>query len=34
VLALRVTLTKTNGKWLVFDVTPVDPTSNQHDGGS
>jgi hypothetical protein len=34
VLALRVTLTKTNGKWLVFDVTPVNPTSNQHDGGS
>ena len=34
VLALRVTLTKTNGKWLVFDVTPVNPTSNQHEGGS
>jgi hypothetical protein len=34
VLALRVTLTKTNGKWLVFDVTPVNPTLNQHEGGS
>ena len=34
VLALRVTLTKKSGKWLVFDVTPVNPTSNQHEGGS
>ena len=34
VVALRVTLTKTNGKWLVFDVTPVNPTSDQHGGGS
>jgi hypothetical protein len=32
VLALRVTLTKTNGKWLVFDVTPATPTSDQHQG--
>ena len=34
VLALRVTLTKTNGKWLVFDVTPVTPTSEENEGGS
>ena len=34
VLALRVTLTKTNGKWLVFDVTPVSPTPNENEGGS
>lgn len=34
VLALRVTLTKTNEKWVVFDVTPVSPTSNGDEGGS
>lgn len=33
-LALRVTLTKTNGKWLVFDVTPVTPTAEENEGGS
>ena len=33
VLALRVTLTKTNGKWLVFDVTPANPTPNENQGG-
>jgi hypothetical protein len=25
VLALRVTLTKDGGKWLVVDVTPINP---------
>ncbi len=32
VLALRVTLTKKDGRWLVFDVTPVNPTPNQNQG--
>lgn len=32
VLALRVTLTKKDGSWLVFDVTPINPTSNQNQG--
>jgi hypothetical protein len=28
VLALRVTLSKKDSNWLVFDVTPINPTSN------
>jgi hypothetical protein len=28
VLALRVTLSKKHSNWLVFDVTPINPTSN------
>ena len=34
VLAMRVTLTKKDGKWLVFDVTPINPPSNQNQGSS
>jgi hypothetical protein len=32
VLALRVTLSEKDGNWLVFDVTPINPPSNQHQG--
>lgn len=32
VLALRVTLTKKDDSWLVFDVTPINPTSEQSQG--
>ena len=34
VLALRVTLSKKDGNWLVFDVTPINPPSNQNQGSS
>jgi hypothetical protein len=34
VLALRVTLSKKDGKWLVFDVTPISAESNKHRGNS
>jgi hypothetical protein len=34
VLALRVTLSKKDGNWLVFDVTPINPPSNQNPGNS
>jgi hypothetical protein len=34
VLALRVTLSKKDGNWLVFDVTPINPPSNQNPGTS
>lgn len=34
VLALRVTLTQKDGKWLVFDVTPINPTSTEGQGTS
>jgi hypothetical protein len=34
VLALRVTLSKKDGKWLVFDVTPVSPDSTGDHGTS
>jgi hypothetical protein len=32
VLALRVTLSKKDGNWRVFDVTPINPTPNQSQG--
>ena len=34
VLALRVTLSKRDGKWLVFDVTPIAAESNEDHGSS
>jgi len=34
VLALRVTLSKKDGKWLVFDVTPIKPESPEGQGPS
>jgi len=34
VLALRVTLSEKDGNWLVFDVTPINPPSNQNQGTS
>jgi hypothetical protein len=34
VLALRVTLSKRDGKWLVFDVTPISAESNKDRGNS
>ena len=33
-LALRVTLSKKDGKWLVFDVTPISAESNEDRGNS
>jgi hypothetical protein len=32
VLALRVTLSKKDGSWLVFDVTPINKTPSQNQG--
>jgi hypothetical protein len=34
VLALRVTLSKKDDNWLVFDVSPINPPSNQTPGTS